>query len=367
APGGAATGSALSGAAGGAKKRLLSLDFMRIFAILLVIFNHTNYRGFFHYLSDDPGTFLYWFNLFFSVACKVAVPLFFMISGALLLRKEESIGKTYKRGIRIAVDLVLFSFLFYSVFAWQGGEPLTVMGFLKGVIQKNVWHLWYLYTYLAFLLTVPVLRGFVLALSAKEGFLLFALACVFGSVLPLLEFYIGRVNPLAIPTFTFAMILYYPIMGYLLTWKVDLVKVTWKQLGILWAVNLVFFALCMYTQYRFIGKNPDSLNETFLTNNRFLNAPVVYLTFLKLFDGKSFGEKADKVFTEVGMCTFGIYLIHPLFLTYVPALQKVWSVFEHGGFLRNEFGIVLSVLCVYLMTLAIVWVLRRIPVVKKLF
>ena len=35
--------------------------------------------------------------------------------------------------------------------------------------------------------------------------------------------------------------------------------------------------------------------------------------------------------------------------------------------LRNEFGIVLSVLCVYLMTLAIVWVLRRIPVVKKLF
>ena len=67
------------------------------------------------------------------------------------------------------------------------------------------------------------------------------------------------------------------------------------------------------------------------------------------------------------MCTFGIYLIHPLFLSYLPVFQKVWGVFENGGFLRNEFGIVLSVLCVYLMTLAIVWVLRRIPVVKKLF
>ncbi len=45
---------ALADAAGGAKKRLLSLDFMRIFAILLVIFNHTNERGFYRFLTDDP-------------------------------------------------------------------------------------------------------------------------------------------------------------------------------------------------------------------------------------------------------------------------------------------------------------------------
>ena len=49
-----------------AKKRLLSLDFLRIFAILLVIFNHTNERGFYRFLTDDPGTFLYWFNLFLN-------------------------------------------------------------------------------------------------------------------------------------------------------------------------------------------------------------------------------------------------------------------------------------------------------------
>ena len=122
----------------------------------------------------------------------------------------------------------------------------------------------------------------------------------------------------------------------------------------------------MVAEWKFLGKHPGSTDELFLTCTRVLNAPVVYLTFLKLFDGKSFGA-ADKVITEVGMCTFGIYLIHPLFLSYLPVFQKVWGVFEHGGFLRNEFGIVLTVLCVYLMTLAIVWVLRRIPVVKKLF
>lgn len=349
------------------QKRMISLDLMRVFAILLVIFNHTNERGFYRFLTDDPGTFLYWFNLFFSVACKVAVPLFFMISGALLLRKEESIGATYKRGIRILVDLILFSVLFYGVEAIETGSPMTITSLLKGILQSNVPHLWYLYTYIAFLLVVPVLRGFVRGLSEKEGLVLFVLAFLVGCLLPLFEFFAGSVNHLAVPAFVTGMILFYPVMGYLLTNRVDLSRVGGKQLGVLWAVNLLLFAASMVAEWKFLGKHPGSTDELFLTNTRFLNAPVVYLTFLKLFDGKSFGAGTDKVVTEVGMCTFGVYLIHPLFLTYLPAFQKVWGVFEHGGFLRNEFGIVLSVLCVYLMTLALVWVLRRIPVVKKLF
>ena len=214
-----------------AKKRLLSLDLLRIFAILLVIFNHTNERGFYRFLTDDPGTFLYWFNLFFSVACKVAVPLFFMISGAFLLRKDESIGATYKRGIRIIVDLVLFSLLFYEVQAWQTGIPLTLKAFLTGTVHTNFPHLWYLYTYIGFLLVVPVLRGFVRGLTEREGFLLFVLAFVVGCALPLIEFFTGTVNHLAVPAWVTAMILYYPVMGYLLTWKVDLAKVSGKQLG----------------------------------------------------------------------------------------------------------------------------------------
>ena len=354
-------------AGGQVRKRLLSLDLLRIFAILLVIFNHTNERGFYRFLTDDPSTFLYWFNLFFSVACKVAVPLFFMISGALLLRKDESIGATYKRGIRIVIDLVLFSLLFYEVQAWQTGIPLTLKAFLTGTVHTNFPHLWYLYTYIGFLLVVPVLRGFVRGLTEREGFLLFILAFVVGCALPLVEFFTGTVNHLAVPAWVTAMILYYPVMGYLLTWKVDLAKVSGRQLGILWAINLLFFALAMLTQWRFLLEAPDNRDELFLTATRVLNAPVVYLTFLKLFNGKSLGEMGDKLVAEEGMCTFGVYLIHPLFLTYLPPFLKVWNVFENGGFLRNEFGIVLTVLCVYLISLAITWVLRRIPVVKKLF
>lgn len=69
-------------------KRLLHLDLLRLMAILFVIFNHTSDRGYFLF-ADSVGSWLYFPYMASSVLCKVAVPIFFMISGALLLPKEN--------------------------------------------------------------------------------------------------------------------------------------------------------------------------------------------------------------------------------------------------------------------------------------
>ena len=68
-------------------KRKIHIDILRIFAALLVIFNHTS--GFYYYHTYvniwESGIFVV-----LSVITKIAVSIFFMISGALLLGKEES-------------------------------------------------------------------------------------------------------------------------------------------------------------------------------------------------------------------------------------------------------------------------------------
>lgn len=428
--------SRIPSAVAGPRRRDLSLDALRIFAILFVIFNHTNERGFYRFLTDEPGTFLYWFNLFFSIACKVAVPLFFMISGALLLRKQESIAKTYQRGIRIAVDLLLFSLLFYELDAWQSGVPLSLKAYLRGVLHTNVPHLWYLYSYLAFLLMLPALRGMVRALTVREAMVLFVAAFIITDLIPVAEFWAGSINRLIVPGWPAVMIFIYPVLGYFLTNRLDLAKVTGRRLALLWAANFLLFALTEVMQHCFLLRNPGSIDELFLGNNRIPNAVAIYVTFRKIFDGRAHGladggnavpaaagaaagdgasggyaaaqsgasagvaadgiarrvssagggsangglavggasagnttsgARARKVLAEVGGCTYGVYLIHPMLLRYIPQLMKVWNVFEHGGFFRNEFGIVLTVLCVFLLSLGITWVLRRIPLVKKLF
>ncbi len=68
-----------------AKERKIYLELIRGFSMLLVIFNHTGTRGFFLF-SIANDSVLYPFYLFISVACKIAVPLYLMISGGFGMR-----------------------------------------------------------------------------------------------------------------------------------------------------------------------------------------------------------------------------------------------------------------------------------------
>ena len=74
-------------------RKCLDIELMRILAAFFVIFNHTGTTAFFLFPFYDVHTVSYWGCLFLSVFCKFSVPLFFMISGALLLDREEEAVK----------------------------------------------------------------------------------------------------------------------------------------------------------------------------------------------------------------------------------------------------------------------------------
>ena len=69
-----------------AVKKKLHIEFLRSACIWLVMFTHTATEGFSLYLNEQSSP---WFPLYLTVPffVKTAVPVFFMISGALLLGK----------------------------------------------------------------------------------------------------------------------------------------------------------------------------------------------------------------------------------------------------------------------------------------
>ena len=91
-------------------KKKYYLEVIRILAILMVMYNHS---AAFMSFSNQSGV-EYAISFLFSMVCKGAVPLFFMVSGALLLGKNES-GKDLfqKRILRMILVIVIFSFLYY--------------------------------------------------------------------------------------------------------------------------------------------------------------------------------------------------------------------------------------------------------------
>ena len=61
------------------KEKRIYFEVMRIVACFFVIFNHTSVNGYFLFSTREPGSAHFWIELFVSVFCKFAVPLFLAI------------------------------------------------------------------------------------------------------------------------------------------------------------------------------------------------------------------------------------------------------------------------------------------------
>jgi surface polysaccharide O-acyltransferase-like enzyme len=100
----------------------------------MVVFNHTGNNGYKMYLDvmDQP---MHSLILGYSAFIKIAVPLFFMASGALLLKCEEPYSKILlKRVLRFVIVLVVVSFIFYYEAYGRKGE-MSVSDFLSICIR----------------------------------------------------------------------------------------------------------------------------------------------------------------------------------------------------------------------------------------
>lgn len=67
--------------------RNIYIDFIRIIASFFVVYLHTGNYGVWNYMLHPVISIPFWVELCISVFARTAVPLFLMISGALLLKK----------------------------------------------------------------------------------------------------------------------------------------------------------------------------------------------------------------------------------------------------------------------------------------
>ncbi len=159
--------------------RVHYFDYLRLFAMLGVILMHEA-SG----LLRSELT-LGWFgvDLLTSLAFT-AVPLFFMMSGALLLSRDETadLDRLWKKRLpKLLVPLLFWSVI--SVFwLWHTGAKTLeeIPGAIASALNDPVYvHLWYLYTLAGFYLLSPLLRRMVQALDRRlSRYLLLLMAAV---------------------------------------------------------------------------------------------------------------------------------------------------------------------------------------------
>ena len=98
---------------GRSKEKIVYLEVCRIIAVFCIMYQHTGGRGADAWVYTESA-WVYVTSLSGKIIGSIGVPLFWMVSGALLLPKRESWRKVYgKRIPRFTGVLIIFSVIRY--------------------------------------------------------------------------------------------------------------------------------------------------------------------------------------------------------------------------------------------------------------
>ena len=353
-------------------KRDFSLELMRIIAIFFVVFIHTGDSGYFLFSTFEVGSFWYWFYMPISIFSNFAVPIFFMISGAVLLKKEESITTILKkRVLRIGIDILAVNLIYYVFDLINGNIPF--LGFsnlidfgmllLSGKIRPFIW---FLYSYLVFLILLPFLRKVVKLASIHEYKYLFCVSIIIMSVKPVFELLSLNHYELnnAFNTII-SNILLYPLLGYCIYYQFDEKRIRYRKLGLLWIMNVIGVAIsCLLCFYRMTktGETTETQAQQFHSMISIFNSSLLFITIKKICSSAKI-YKVKKAVLVLGECVFGVYLFHVLFMN-LNIMDSIKNVMVSNTVFPLTMCLLYCVI-IFSLSMLLTFLMKRIPIIRR--
>lgn len=177
-------------------KRVFYFDILRTVACLAVVMIHASGK----YVESDVGSLNFWVGNIFDSLSRFGVPVFVMISGALML--DEKYLFTSKKLLGHIKKMVLF-FVFWSAsycLLFSVAYPMLInskvqisriiLDFIQGYF-----HLWFVYMIIGMYLLVPILRQFVKIKNKKYVEYFLVLSFVFAFLIPQVAQIVECINP----------------------------------------------------------------------------------------------------------------------------------------------------------------------------
>ena len=169
------------------KERVLYLDFLRCLAIFLVIILHSNAPVL---VNSDFYQFPSWYLcMLLDPLNRTGVPLFFMISGYLLLSRTSTkdLCKFYKHNIpKLLVPLFAWNIIYFWARTQIFHAKINFEGFVEDMLNQGIsYHMWFIYTLLAIYIFCPFLKRLVDGCTQAQSFFLICIILFPTAILPL--------------------------------------------------------------------------------------------------------------------------------------------------------------------------------------
>ena len=323
------------------KERIFYYDVLRAFAIIAVIICHLDH--FFGPLTTPTQIIA---QMTFHDIGRIGVPIFLMISGALLLNREyPSLSDFLKRRFtRIIYPFIFWIILILAQLYYHGYNNT----FMWNVFNGNSSITWYFWTLIGIYLFIPVINTFVKEYKLK-GVEYFLAIWFITMILKTFNSY---------PLWTsfdlnlFAGYIGYPLLGYWLANK----KFNFSDkkiciLGlIMLLISLSVFVFCHYNKINLIADIYQNIPIIFMGIGLFLF--VMYLDKLNMFNSVK-DNFIGKAIISLSLCSYGMYFSHVI-------VVKALSYHNPGSNLLFPGMFVLIVFLSWLLP----YILSKIPYVK---
>ena len=330
------------------KNRIVWIDLLKVISIFSVILMHiigNTINGY----SDLPSNAS---NIFIILAylLEFSIPAFVMISGIVLLKKDEitykEIFKKYISKVLITIGVVGTIMIVMEEYFMH--RPITIQVVINRLLTGQIWaHMWYLYLLLGLYLITPICSIIVKNIKKNDYktllIILFIISILINTINDVYKIKLAF-NMLEISGYIFYFLYGYYIYKYGTSKKYNIVNYIFVLLSIIYTVFHVL-------------KNPD------------LNAMYSYLTFipfiiasgsLLIFKDIKVNKKLVNIITSISTCMFGIYVYHQFFINIIYKFIKLSFIKYHPyiGLLTYSFA-------VFALSYVLTYILKKLPFFKK--
>lgn len=308
-------------------------DRLRLLACFGVVMLHSSY-------GSGIG------DLALNAVFRFSVPVFVIISGYFML--SHPVSNLWGKISRLFVKMVLCSGIYLLYSLWRGNKlPEQPVIFLL----TSPDHLWYLYATMGLYLLTPALIPFVRSADEREYRYALAVCFVLGCCVVTLV----RLN-------------WFPVLAVILDKSKlpDMVGFTGMYLlggyfrrfgfgkGQLW---LILWGLCTGINIA-VSRMPAAGHLLgFLSPSVVLAGCACFAVFMAL---PNISDRFQRPVKQAAECTMGVYLFHNL----ISGLMTPYIGISRQ-FLGGAAAMALRGICVFLITMGLVWLLRKIPFLKK--
>lgn len=328
------------------KGKNYNLELVRMIAFIMVIAIHVS--NYFCRAYGEIPTGEYVYSLFWNTVSRVSVPCFFMITGALLLGRTEPLGKHVKRVLRFLFVLAVWSLIYVL---WNRFYMQTPYDLNKILYVPAEAHLWYLYAMLPIYCVLPFFQVMCRGMNLKleRAFLAVITAAVIVNYVTSLQH--GEVY-YDLPIVGDRVYSFYVFIGYYLYKYRNHIRFGQRVAGLCCLVSLTAVFGVTWAVTAGSGVHYEKILE-YGDPLLVLASASFFLFLIRLKKGALCpGEKGRKVVDLVCECSFGIYLIHILFLDHYKKYMEAEAV---SAWIAVP-GLVVLIGCI---SFFCVWLLRR--------